>query len=123
MEKSLKKLNSTHTLEELNQWLVDASFSEKVLRQIEKDFQQLDLSLDIDSPEIINLMQYHIEQLLHNDYARLMNLLYRIDLSESKMKALKKYDPSMPERDVITFLIIQREMQKVMFREMFKDRI
>jgi|SRR6056297_1444848 len=123
MEKSLKKLNNTHSLEELNQWLDDASFNKKVLQQIEKDFSQSDVSLDIESPEIISLMQEHIEKLLHYDFAKLMNLLYRIDLSETKIEALRAYDPAMPERDVITFLVIQREMQKVMFREMYKNRL
>ncbi|ALO15896.1 hypothetical protein L21SP5_02263 [Salinivirga cyanobacteriivorans] len=123
MEKNLKKLNNTHSLEELNHWLVDASFNKKVLQQIEKDFSQSDLSLDIESPEIISLMQEHIEKLLHDDFAKLMNLLYRIDLSESKIESLRAYDPTMPERDVITFLVIQREMQKVMFREMYKNRL
>lgn len=123
MEKNLKKLNNTHSLEELNHWLVDASFNKKVLHQIEKDFSQSDLSLDIESPEIISLMQEHIEKLLHDDFAKLMNLLYRIDLSESKIESLRAYDPTMPERDVITFLVIQREMQKVMFREMYKNRL
>lgn len=123
MEKNLKKLNNTHSLEELNHWLVDASFNKKVLQQIEKDFSQSDLSLDIESPEIISLMQEHIEKLLYDDYAKLMNLLYRIDLSESKIESLRAYDPTMPERDVITFLVIQREMQKVMFREMYKNRL
>ncbi|WP_462280409.1 hypothetical protein [Salinivirga cyanobacteriivorans] len=123
MEKNLKKLNNTHSLEELNHWLVDASFNKKVLQQIEKDFSQSDLILDIESPEIISLMQEHIEKLLHDDFAKLMNLLYRIDLSESKIESLRAYDPTMPERDVITFLVIQREMQKVMFREMYKNRL
>lgn len=121
MEKQLKKLNNAHSLSELNQWLVDRTFNEKVLRQIEKDFAQLDLSLDVENPEIISLIQEVIDHLLHDDYQKLMNLLYRIDLSERKIRALRNYDPTMPERDVITFLIIQREMQKVMFREMYRE--
>ncbi|PLX25016.1 MAG: hypothetical protein C0599_01450 [Salinivirgaceae bacterium] len=100
--------------------LVDAGFNRKVLEQIRKDFVQLELEIDIENPEVIPQMQFHLEKLLESGMEKLMNLLYRIDISEKKIVALSDEDPHMPYRDVLTFLIIQREAQKVMFRELYK---
>ncbi len=121
MEKKLQKLNNVFSLEELNNFLVDTSLRKKVLQQIDKDFLQLNLEIDIHGTEVIRQMQQEVEKLLHNDSQRLMNLLYRIDISEKKIRDLHNNKPSMPERDVITFLIIQRELQKVIFRELYKQ--
>ncbi len=121
MKKSLKKLNNAYSLEELKNFLVDRSFNQKVLRQIEKDFAQLRLEIDINDSEVIRQIQEQVEMLLYNDNQRLMNLLYRIDINEKKISELQAHDPAMPENDVITFLIIQRELQKVMFRELYKQ--
>jgi hypothetical protein len=120
MQSQLKKLNNCNSLTELNSILVDPNFNRKVLEQIRKDFVQLELEIDIENPEVIPQMQFHLEKLLDSGMEKLMNLLYRIDISEKKIVALSDEDPHMPYRDVLTFLIIQREAQKVMFREMYK---
>jgi len=121
MKKSLQKLNNAYSLEELKDLLVDRSFNQKVLRQIEKDFAQLRIEIDIHNMEVIQQIQEQVDLLLISDQQRLMNLLYRIDINEKKIGELQMHDPTVPERDVITFLIIQRELQKVIFRELYKQ--
>lgn len=55
--------------------------------------------------------------LLNNDFQRLLNILYRIDVSEVKTKtALSKDDPA----DAIAALIIARELEKVDSREKYR---
>lgn len=120
MQNQLKKLNNCKSLDDLSSMLVDAGFNRKVLEQIHKDFVQLELEIDIENPEVIPQMQFHLEKLLESGMEKLMNLLYRIDISEKKILAMSDEDPHMPYRDVLTFLIIQREAQKVMFRELYK---
>jgi hypothetical protein len=121
MQNQLKKLQSSTSLADLKNLLVDSGFNRRVLEQIRKDFVQLELEIDIDNPEVIPQMQFHLEKLLDTGMERLMNLLYRIDISEKKIVRFSESDPHMPYRDVLTFLIIQREAEKVMFREMYKS--
>lgn len=60
-----------------------------------------------------------IRALLDQDFQRLMNILYRIDINESKTKlALSSDNPA----NAIAALIIERELQKVESRKKYKDR-
>lgn len=121
MENNIQKLNDATSLADLQSWLVSRDMIDKVIKQIEKDFAQLDLHFDIKNADIISTMQTHVENLLHNDNNRLQNLLYRIDINELKMTQLHRAHKTMPESDIITFLIIQREAQKVFFKEYYKN--
>ena len=120
MQNQLENLNRSKSLTELNAVLVDAGFNRKILEQLRKDFVQLELEIDIDDPDVISQMQFHLDKLLESSMEKLMNLLYRIDISERKIIEFREQDPHMPYRDVLTFLIIQREAQKVMFRQLYK---
>ncbi|MDA3866052.1 MAG: hypothetical protein PF489_04790 [Salinivirgaceae bacterium] len=122
MENKLAVLKTIRSLNSLKNWLVDAGLVEKVLEQIEKDFAQFGLSVDIHADDIIETMQRHVDNLLHTNYQQLQNLLYRIDIHEKKMIELQQLEVAMPERDVITLLIIQREAEKVFFKEFYKTR-
>lgn len=121
MSNSLDVLNQALTLDDLQNWLVSQDMIQKVLEQIEKDFAQLDLSIDTKRGDVIATIQQHIESLLHGDFQRLQNLLYRIDVDDTKRTFLQSQHSDMSERDVITFLIIQREAQKVFFKEYYKN--
>lgn len=121
MKNSLQTLDQAITLEDLNGWLVSQQMVQKVIDQIEKDFAQHDLPIEVEGGRIIETIQQHIERLLHADYQKLQNLLYRIDIDERKQTQLQTMHQNMPERDVISFLIIQREAQKVFFKEYYKN--
>lgn len=61
-----------------------------------------------------------IAHLIDTDYHKLTNILYRIDVDELKLKkALLESD--RPISETITDLIIERQQQKIKFREMFKN--
>lgn len=63
-----------------------------------------------------------IQDLLDNNFNLLVNLLYRIDVSEIKLK--QKLVDSSPDQlaDEITELIIERQKQKLITREKYKNR-
>ena len=58
-----------------------------------------------------------IELLIDRDFHRLMNILYRIDVSEEKTKMA--FTHSKPAREIAK-LIIARELQKVASRDKYK---
>lgn len=84
--------------------------------------QQLLLKdLDIDDPGLIfskmealqNWLAGEIAVLLDRDFQRLLNILYRIDINESKVKLAFTADKPAWE---IAGLIIERELKKVATR-------
>ncbi|GAA4842570.1 hypothetical protein [Algivirga pacifica] len=60
-----------------------------------------------------------IAYLLANDFNRLLNGLYRMDVSEAKFKQAMA-GPSEKVSDVIADLIIERELEKIAFRKKYK---
>lgn len=67
-------------------------------------------------------MKEHVDSLVTSSIDRLMNFLYRIDISE---KQIALYEKEMPNRDyneVLTELIIHRELKKVITRDYFRQQ-
>jgi hypothetical protein len=87
-------------------------------RDIEIAQQHLIKDLDIGDPGLIfskmdalqNWLAGEIAVLLDRDFQRLLNILYRIDINESKVKLAFTADKPAWE---IAGLIIERELQKV----------
>jgi hypothetical protein len=50
----------------------------------------------------------------------LVNLLYRIDVSEKNLKELLAKNPKQDAGDIIAMLIIERQLQKIKSRQQFK---
>jgi hypothetical protein len=51
-----------------------------------------------------------------------MGILYRIDLSDEQIKKAVNANSSEPFPEIITDLIIRRELQKVVIRNHYKSR-
>lgn len=62
-----------------------------------------------------------INELIHNDFNKLLTILYRIDVDENKLK-FALLESTMPAAETISDLIIQRQLQKIKFRQMYRDR-
>jgi len=83
-----------------------------------------DFNLEIPSSEVSSAEDFQqiltrlIRHLLDNDFERLINGLYRIDVSEEKVKLAMATTDDVAEQ--IALLIIEREMQKVTTREKYK---
>ncbi len=57
--------------------------------------------------------------LIQEKFAEYLNLLYIVDVSEAKIKALDGSD-MLKLSEQVTFLILQREWQKVWFKQHFR---
>ncbi len=60
-----------------------------------------------------------VQHLLDHDFERLLNALYRIDVSEEKVKQAMASEANVAGQ--IAGLIIAREMQKVVTREKYRQ--
>jgi len=62
-----------------------------------------------------------INKLLLTNFERLVQLLYRIDVSEMRLKSLLKDNPKEDAGNIIASLIIERQAQKIISRQQFKN--
>jgi hypothetical protein len=70
--------------------------------------------------ELKELLAKHVNQLLQTNFEQLVNLLYRIDVSEKNLKELLAKNPKQDAGDIIAVLIIERQLQKIKSRQQFK---
>lgn len=94
----------------------------KLINQLNKDLLYAAIDLEFDE-EILPtslklLLQEEIYNLIQNKFSEYLNLLYIIDVSEAKVRALDGSDSIQLSED-ITFLILQREWQKVWYKAMY----
>ena len=71
--------------------------------------------------ELREQLKDSINYLLLNDFNKLVQLLYQVDVNEQKLKQLIKENPQMNASVLITDLLIQRQEEKIKTRETFKS--
>jgi hypothetical protein len=62
-----------------------------------------------------------INYLLVHDFSRLVQVLYRVDVSEAKLKQLLQEQPHADAAVLITDLLIQRQEEKIKTRQAFQS--
>jgi hypothetical protein len=80
-------------------------------------------STELQTIEKLNLNELivHINHLIANDFSKLVYLLYAVDVSEKKLKALLAEHPNEDAGKIIAHLILERQEQKRKSREQFKQ--
>lgn len=80
-------------------------------------------SMEIDLPENISFEQLkgqlssHINFLIQSDFQKLVSILYRVDVDESRLKQLLNENPGHDASNIISDLIIERQLQKIRSRQ------
>lgn len=101
------------------------SFLRRTVEQIQKDFQIFDFDIRFSGDseaaydEFFAQIRPIVDGLLNTDPERFMSLLYRIDLDESEMRRAASEHADFLE--FICHKILERELQKVVLREHFKN--
>ena len=62
-------------------------------------------------------LEAYINELIQVDFPKLVDLLYRIDISEKKLKELFASQQNKDSASIITDLIIERQLQKWIGRQ------
>jgi hypothetical protein len=68
-----------------------------------------------------DLLANEINKLINHHFAQLVNILYRVDVSEVKLKQLLKDNPDEDAGQLIAQLIIERQLQKFKVRQQFNQ--
>ena len=63
-----------------------------------------------------------INELINKDFNALVQLLYRVDVNEKKLKELLKQNENADAAVIIADLIISRQLQKIESKKQFSQR-
>jgi hypothetical protein len=70
--------------------------------------------------EFKQMLSAKINFLINSNFSKLVGILYRLDISEKKLKELLAETLDTPASDVIATMIIERQMQKIESRKKFR---
>lgn len=97
----------------------------QIVRQIEKDFDlnnQLKINYEDENiyDQLTTQLKPIVHDLLNSGNGKLEQLLYKIDVDENKVKRTFKQEVTAEPEEIFTHLIVERELQKVLFRELYR---
>jgi len=69
-----------------------------------------------------HILAEKIDQLINDDFQKLVSILYRMDVSETKLKQLLNENPGTNASLIITDLMIERQEQKIISRQQFRKK-
>jgi hypothetical protein len=104
-----------------------AEYLQATAEQIHRDFelQGIEIKFSGNAENAYNELLYqivpHIARLIESNYKKLLDLLYRIDVNESKVSAIVSDSSVESLAEAISDLIIKRELQKIVIRKHYKS--
>jgi hypothetical protein len=90
----------------------------ELVQLINKDFA-IEIAEKRSYNEIHAELAAYINDLIKNNFDKLIAYLYRIDVNEEKLKTLLQQKPDEDAGGIIATLIIERQEQKIKFRKQF----
>ena len=96
----------------------------ELIRQLNKDLILAGLHFQMpeetNAKEVVSELRSILLGLISNDFGDYLNFLYRVDVSENKLKSLNEITPDKIATKV-TRMVLEREWQKVWFKN--KNRL
>ncbi len=93
----------------------------ELINQVNKELA-IALSEKISFEELRSQLAMHLNDLVQNNFEKLVSLLYRIDVSEAKIKSLLQNNAGETAGNIIADLIIERQVQKIESRRQFREQ-
>lgn len=101
---------------------------QQTVQQIVKDFSMFGMGIYFSGnmtmayEEVLRQLTGFMEMLVHNDFHKLLSLLYQIDLSDQTIVEAENANPDIPRHELMAELIVHRELQKVVMRNYYKQQ-
>jgi hypothetical protein len=93
----------------------------ELVQQVNKELA-ITLSEKISLEELHSQLAIHLNQLILHNFEQLVSLLYRIDVSEAKIKSLLSRQTNENAGNIIATLIIERQLEKIKSRQQFRQQ-
>ena len=97
--------------------------NDKALNTVVNNLDLVELNSDQKSnDEQLAILVAFIDNLIRNDFNRLVSILYRVDISEAKLKQklAENIDHKVPAAETIARLFIEREEEKIISRAKYR---
>jgi hypothetical protein len=94
----------------------------EIIKEIVSELQKMQLGIPVRIASIDELKQALsgiINHLITNDFSRLIALLYRLDISEKKLRQFLNASTNTSSSDIIANMIIERQEEKIKTRKLF----
>ena len=115
-------MKQVQTTQEILDYSIELDLYKKLVQQLNKDFLYANIDLAFDEailPSSLKLILHEtLYKLIQEKFMDYLNLLYIIDVPELKVKQLDGSDVFLLSEQV-TFLLLQREWQKVWFKQQY----
>jgi hypothetical protein len=82
----------------------------------------IELPEEISLKELKEKLSQHINYLIDTNFQKLVAILYRVDVSEAKLKTLLNEKAGEDSASIIAELIIERQLLKIKSRQQFTGR-
>ena len=92
--------------------------SEQVLEEVSKELEVIVKDDKITKQVLVD----KINDLINNDFQKLVSILYRVDVSEIKLKQLLNENAGTNAALIIADLMIERQAEKIRSRQQFNKR-
>jgi hypothetical protein len=77
---------------------------------------------DLTVDELTDLLAERVNDMINGDFSALVQLLYRIDINESRLRLLLQENQASDASQLIARLILERQWQKILTRREFSRR-
>ena len=92
--------------------------NEQVLEEVSKELEVIVKDDSITKQVLVD----KINELINTDFQKLVSILYRMDVSEKKLKQLLNENQGTNAALIITDLMIERQEQKIISRQQFRKK-
>lgn len=82
----------------------------------------ISLPISLSGGMILSELAFIINNLINSDFQRLVFILYRLDINESRLKKILDINMGKDAAIIISKLIIERELQKISTRKEYSKR-
>jgi hypothetical protein len=96
------------------------AYPEGIINILSSEFNLSPAKLEPD--ELMIQLEQAIDKLLETDFPRLINILYRLDVDENKLKEELKNKPGVNASLLIAKLVVERQMKKLESRKQFESK-
>lgn len=78
--------------------------------------------IELSDKNLLNRLAEYINNLILTDFEKLVQMLYRIDVHEMKLKKMLSDHPDQEAGKIIAELIVQRQLQKIKFKKEMESK-
>lgn len=95
-----------------------------IIKELVIEFEKFNLSFSIEIssiPQLKKELSGILNYLITTDFSRLIAILYRLDISEKKLKESLRTTVDRSAGDIVADMIVERQAQKIITRKSLKS--